>query len=329
MNSKFNKNILSISFLALVSGQLAQAVNHIHTFKNDTPFKVEVTLWGTGYFERTESINPQEIKPIEVGIWCIWKIFAKVPTGPGYGFNTTVPIRLANRNAEKERPKDWGESNLCTSKDYTIFLQPAASAGEYDLNIEQGFSEHAIPGVQQLPTSPYPQPQPITTYPRQIPTQPIYPPITSYPQPVVPAIMYPEFQPAEMEQPKMPEEQGIVPFVPQPETNGESEEPTKTEEMTQPEELKGPWRELPGIKNAAITPEELSNVQLGAMPEHVAYAVLDLPENSSMQDVRDAYKKLALQWHPDKNQSPMANEVFKIIQSAYEQLQKADVRQNQ
>lgn len=368
MYSKIGKNIFGISFLLLISAQLV-AINHIHTVKNATPYKIEFEIWGTANYHRFESINPDEIKPIGVGIYCVWKVFARILYGQGYEINSTIPLRIANPNAEKERPNDWGELNLCTSKDYTVFLQPAAMAGAYDLNIEPGITNRPIPAYEKpqpampqpmypptqpvpayptqpaSPTSPYPQQPPVQptypveqqpAYPRTEPMYPNKPSVTIYPQPVVPAITYPETnQPAEMEQPNMPEEQGIIPFVPQPETKVESEEFTKTEEMPMPkaeemaqsEELTNPWRAFPKIKNdlddEKITQEDLDKIKIGqkgAIPLNIAYAVLGVSQDSSMQDIEEARRRLIRQWHPDKNSTPIATEVFKIIQAAYAKL---------
>ena len=42
--------------------------------------------------------------------------------------------------------------------------------------------------------------------------------------------------------------------------------------------------------------------------------------SASQEEVKTAYKKLALKWHPDKNPSPEASEMFKKIRAAYEQI---------
>jgi preprotein translocase subunit Sec63 len=49
---------------------------------------------------------------------------------------------------------------------------------------------------------------------------------------------------------------------------------------------------------------------------------LELLEGAPEDEVRTAYKKLALRWHPDKNDDEEATEKFKRINSAYNTLTK-------
>ncbi|KAJ1564418.1 hypothetical protein HK096_008086, partial [Nowakowskiella sp. JEL0078] len=48
------------------------------------------------------------------------------------------------------------------------------------------------------------------------------------------------------------------------------------------------------------------------------YDLLGVSTDCSEGDVRKAYKKSALKFHPDKNSSPEANEKFAEISRAYE-----------
>lgn len=47
------------------------------------------------------------------------------------------------------------------------------------------------------------------------------------------------------------------------------------------------------------------------------YEVLGVSKSASAQEIKSAYRKLALEWHPDRNKASNANEKFKEINEAY------------
>jgi DnaJ-class molecular chaperone len=47
------------------------------------------------------------------------------------------------------------------------------------------------------------------------------------------------------------------------------------------------------------------------------YEILGVSKSASLDEVRKAYRKLALQWHPDRNKAANAHEKFKEINEAY------------
>ncbi|XP_068697503.1 dnaJ protein homolog 1-like [Montipora foliosa] len=57
------------------------------------------------------------------------------------------------------------------------------------------------------------------------------------------------------------------------------------------------------------------------------YDILGVPRNATDKEIKKAYKKLALIWHPDKNKSPGAEDKFKEISEAYDVLSDKEKRE--
>jgi molecular chaperone DnaJ len=57
------------------------------------------------------------------------------------------------------------------------------------------------------------------------------------------------------------------------------------------------------------------------------YDVLGVSKDASKDEIKDAYRKLAMQYHPDRNKSPDAEEKFKEISEAYAVLSDDEKRQ--
>ena len=57
------------------------------------------------------------------------------------------------------------------------------------------------------------------------------------------------------------------------------------------------------------------------------YEILGVLRNASIIEIKKAYRKLALQWHPDVSKSPNAHEKFIEINEAYLMLSDLDARE--
>jgi preprotein translocase subunit Sec63 len=77
-----------------------------------------------------------------------------------------------------------------------------------------------------------------------------------------------------------------------------------------------------GLKNNNFTHAAfLLTTQLSFEPLKDYYAILDLPPTATIRDIKQAYRKLVMVYHPDKNNDdPYALSRFNEIKEAYEVL---------
>ncbi|EGC29219.1 hypothetical protein DICPUDRAFT_99900 [Dictyostelium purpureum] len=57
------------------------------------------------------------------------------------------------------------------------------------------------------------------------------------------------------------------------------------------------------------------------------YEVLEIPKTATENEIKKAYRKLALQMHPDKNHAPGSDDAFKIVTQAFSCLSDSNKRQ--
>ena len=57
------------------------------------------------------------------------------------------------------------------------------------------------------------------------------------------------------------------------------------------------------------------------------YKILSVSRSASTAEIKKAYRKLSLKYHPDKNPAPDASEKFAEISVAYDVLSDADKRE--
>jgi curved DNA-binding protein CbpA len=57
-----------------------------------------------------------------------------------------------------------------------------------------------------------------------------------------------------------------------------------------------------------------------ALDKYDCYSILGITHNANNDEIKRAYRRLVLQYHPDRNKSPEATAIFTVIQMAYDTL---------
>lgn len=78
---------------------------------------------------------------------------------------------------------------------------------------------------------------------------------------------------------------------------------------------------------ANFTPEQVEEVkEFLKVNKNDYYAVLGIKKTADADEVKRAYKKMALRFHPDKNQAPGADDAFKAVGTAFAALSDQEKR---
>jgi DnaJ family protein B protein 12 len=76
---------------------------------------------------------------------------------------------------------------------------------------------------------------------------------------------------------------------------------------------------------ASYTPEQVNEIKKMLQLKDF-YEILQVPKTATDEEIKKAYRKLALKFHPDKNRAPNANEAFTKVGKAYDCLSNKEKR---
>ncbi|KAF1761075.1 hypothetical protein GCK72_009329 [Caenorhabditis remanei] len=81
------------------------------------------------------------------------------------------------------------------------------------------------------------------------------------------------------------------------------------------------------LANCQWTTEDLALYDLVEEVGVNFYEWFDIPRDATSNQVKKAYRKLTLEWHPDRNSAPDATEKFRQVAGIYEVLKTAELRE--
>ncbi|PAV67765.1 hypothetical protein WR25_04260 [Diploscapter pachys] len=84
---------------------------------------------------------------------------------------------------------------------------------------------------------------------------------------------------------------------------------------------------LPILVTAQWSTEQLALYDLVEEINENFYKLYGISQEATTNEIKKAYRKLSLEWHPDRNQAENANEKFRQIAGIYEILKNSDLRQ--
>lgn len=73
--------------------------------------------------------------------------------------------------------------------------------------------------------------------------------------------------------------------------------------------------------------EELALYDLVEEVNKNFYELFGIAKDATLPEIKKAYRKLSLEWHPDRNSAPDASEKFRQIVSIYEVLKSAELKE--